>query len=211
MRRVIHKSRWAITLAACFGFAGLAQAQGDAAAIDSGDTAWMMMSSALVLLMTPGLAFFYGGLVRRKNILSVLMQCFLCMCLMTILWVVVGYSLAFGGNSLGGFIGNFDHVLLKGRGIWPGHAGYGTRYGLHGIPVHVRDHHAGPDYRGVCGAHEIQRVLPVQRVMAPGGLLPGLSTGSGAGLKVSSAWEMTGHSISPVVQWCTSMQGSQPS
>ncbi len=116
MRRVIHKSRWAITLAACFGFAGLAQAQGDAAAIDSGDTAWMMMSSALVLLMTPGLAFFYGGLVRRKNILSVLMQCFLCMCLMTILWVIVGYSLAFGGSSLGGFIGNFDHLFLKGVG-----------------------------------------------------------------------------------------------
>jgi Amt family ammonium transporter len=105
---------------ACFGFAALAHAQGDASAIDSGDTAWMMVSSALVLLMTPGLAFFYGGLVRRKNILSVLMQCFLCMCMMTILWVVVGYSLAFGGNMLGGFVGNFDHVLLKGVGYGPG-------------------------------------------------------------------------------------------
>ncbi|MDX1565320.1 MAG: ammonium transporter [Phycisphaeraceae bacterium] len=69
------------------------------------DTAFMLVASALVLLMTPGLAFFYGGLVRRKNVLSVLMQCFMCMCLMTVLWVVVGYSLAFG-ESMGGFMGD---------------------------------------------------------------------------------------------------------
>lgn len=78
----------------------------DAAADISGaDTAFMLVASALVLFMTPGLAFFYGGLVRRKNVLSVLMQCFICMCLMTVLWVVVGYSMAFG-DSLGGFIGD---------------------------------------------------------------------------------------------------------
>ena len=74
--------------------------------IDNGDTAWMLTSSALVLLMTPGLAFFYGGLVRRKNVLSVLMQCFMCMCMMTLLWVIVGFSLAFGADTAGGFIGN---------------------------------------------------------------------------------------------------------
>ena len=86
--------------------------------IDTGDTAWMLVSSALVLLMTPGLAFFYGGLVRRKNVLSVLMQCFMCMCLMTILWVVVGYSLAFSETSIfGGMIGNLDHIFLKGVGF----------------------------------------------------------------------------------------------
>jgi Amt family ammonium transporter len=94
-----------------------AQEEG-AASIDSGDTAWMLASSALVLLMTPGLAFFYGGLVRRKNTLSVLMQCFMCMCLMTVLWVVVGYSLAFSGTSvLGGVIGNLDHLFLRGVGF----------------------------------------------------------------------------------------------
>ena len=82
--------------------------------LDKGDQAWMLMSSALVLLMTPGLAFFYGGLVRRKNVLSVLMQCFLCLGIVTVLWVVVGFSLAFGNDYAGGFCGNpFDYPMLK--------------------------------------------------------------------------------------------------
>jgi len=81
---------------------------------DKGDQAWILVSSALVLLMTPGLAFFYGGLVRRKNILSVLMQCFMCMALVTVIWVVVGFSIAFGGDKLGGAIGNpMDYFMLK--------------------------------------------------------------------------------------------------
>ena len=65
-------------------------AQDEPDPLNTGDTAWMLTASALVLLMTPGLAFFYGGLVRRKNILSVLMQCFMCMCLMTVLWATRG-------------------------------------------------------------------------------------------------------------------------
>ena len=97
---------------------GLLLAQDDVpAAIDSGDTAWMIVATGLVLLMTPGLAFFYGGLVRRKNVLSVLMQCFMCMCVMTVLWVVVGYSMCFG-DSVGGFVGNpMTHFLFKGVGV----------------------------------------------------------------------------------------------
>lgn len=84
-----------------------------AAGIDSGDTAWMLVSAALVLLMTPGLAFFYGGLVRRKNMLSILMQCYMAMCLLTVLWVVVGYSLAFSDEHvLGGFIGSLKYAFL---------------------------------------------------------------------------------------------------
>ncbi len=80
---------------------------------DSGDQAWMMTSSALVLFMTlPGLALFYGGLVRRKNVLSVLVQCFAIACLMTILWVIFGYSLAFSGD--GKFFGDFGKAWLKG-------------------------------------------------------------------------------------------------
>jgi Amt family ammonium transporter len=80
---------------------------------DSGDTAWMLTSTALVLMMTlPGLALFYGGLVRGKNILSVLMQCLISAGLIGVLWVVVGYSWAFGGD--GDFFGNFEHVLLAG-------------------------------------------------------------------------------------------------
>jgi Amt family ammonium transporter len=67
--------------------------------INSGDTAWVLISAALVLLMTaPGLALFYGGMVRRKNILSVLMQCFMCLAIVSVLWVVYGYSLAFGNR-----------------------------------------------------------------------------------------------------------------
>src|SRR5262249_55401207 len=80
-----------------------AHAQASAAALNSGDTAWMLMASALVLLMTPGLALFYGGMVRRKNVLSTFMYSFFTMALVTIQWVVVGYSLAFG-TSQGGFI-----------------------------------------------------------------------------------------------------------
>src|SRR6185312_2451174 len=63
--------------------------------VSRGDTAWLLVSAALVLLMTPGLAFFYGGLVRKKNILSILMQCFMTICLVTLQWVLFGYSLAF--------------------------------------------------------------------------------------------------------------------
>ncbi len=84
----------------------------------AGDNAWMLVSAALVLLMTgPGLALFYGGLVRRKNILATMMQSFAMMGLVTVIWAVVGYSLAFGhGNS---FIGGFEHLFLRGVGLTP--------------------------------------------------------------------------------------------
>jgi ammonium transporter, Amt family len=72
---------------------------------DSGDVAWMLMSTALVLIMTPGLAFFYGGMVRKKNVISTMLQSFVSMAAITVLWVVVGFSLAFG-DSLGGVIGD---------------------------------------------------------------------------------------------------------
>src|SRR5258708_6100173 len=71
----------------------------------AGDNAWMLVSSALVLMMTgPGLALFYGGLVRRKNVLATMMQSFILMAVVTVIWAVVGYSLAFGGDSF--FIGD---------------------------------------------------------------------------------------------------------
>ena len=81
--------------------------------ISSGDTAWLMTSTALVLMMTiPGLALFYGGMVRKKNVLATLMQSFAITCLVTVLWVVIGYSFAFmPGNA---FIGGFDRVFLNG-------------------------------------------------------------------------------------------------
>jgi len=82
-----------------------------AANIDSGATAWVLMSTALVAFMTPGLAFFYGGMVRAKNVLGMLMQNIFAMGLISVLWAVVGFSLAFGGH--GGFIGNLDFAFLK--------------------------------------------------------------------------------------------------
>jgi len=92
--------------------------------VDSGDTAWVLTSAALVLLMIPGLAFFYAGLVRRKNVLSLLVQCFGLMCLITVQWVVFGYSLAFG-PTVGGLVGNLDWAWLKGVGLTP-HETYGS-------------------------------------------------------------------------------------
>jgi Amt family ammonium transporter len=84
----------------------------------SGDNSWMLVSAALVLLMTgPGLALFYGGLVRKKNILGTMMQSFAMMGLVTVLWAVVGYSLAFGHGS--SFIGGFEHVFLRGVSLQP--------------------------------------------------------------------------------------------
>ena len=102
-------------LAAGLGLVSPAWAQ-DAAGPDSGDTAWLLTSTALVLMMTiPGLALFYGGMVRKKNVLSMLMQCFACTCLITVLWLVVGYSLAFTEGSA--FVGGFSRVMLMGLGV----------------------------------------------------------------------------------------------
>jgi ammonium transporter, Amt family len=88
-------------------------------AINAGDTAFVLVSAALVALMTPGLAFFYGGLVRRKNFLAIMMQSFISMGIVTVVWVAVGYSLAFSGD-IGGIIGNLSWAGLHGVGETPG-------------------------------------------------------------------------------------------
>src|ERR1700761_2473336 len=72
---------------------------------NTGDIAWMLMSTALVLIMTPGLAFFYGGMVNKKNVISTMLQSVICMVIITVLWGIFGFSLAFG-DTVGGFIGN---------------------------------------------------------------------------------------------------------
>jgi len=92
-------------------------------AIDSGATAWILASTALVMLMTPAVGFFYGGLVRRKNFISMITLCFVAFALVSIQWVVVGYSLAFGNDptsSLNGFIGNLQYLGLNNVGMEPG-------------------------------------------------------------------------------------------
>lgn len=87
----------------------------DGAGIDTGATAWMLTSTALVLLMIPGLAMFYGGLVRSKNVLGTIMHSFVAMGIISIMWVIVGYSMCFGKNILGGWIGwNNNYFFLKG-------------------------------------------------------------------------------------------------
>jgi len=107
------------TLPALLVLAGTAFAQDAAEAtptLDTGDTAWMLTSTALVLMMTiPGLALFYGGMVRKKNVLSTVMQSFAITCLMSVLWMFFGYSLAFtDGGSMNAFIGGFDKAFLSG-------------------------------------------------------------------------------------------------
>jgi ammonium transporter, Amt family len=81
---------------------------------NSGDTAWVLASAALVLLMTPGLAFFYGGMVRAKSVLNMMMMSFGALGLISVLWVLYGYSLSFGNDAIGGLVGNLDFVGLKG-------------------------------------------------------------------------------------------------
>ncbi len=103
----------------------LAQAAPAAAPkLDSGDTAWMLTSTVIVLMMTiPGLALFYGGMVRKKNVLGTVMQSFAACCLLSIVWMVIGYSIAFGdGGSLNAYIGGFDKMFFNGmtkEGLYP--------------------------------------------------------------------------------------------
>jgi Amt family ammonium transporter len=88
-------------------------------AIDSGATAWILASTALVMIMTPGVGLFYGGLVRRKNFINMITLSFVAFALVSIQWVLIGYSLAFGPD-IGGFIGNLQHLGLEGVGMDPG-------------------------------------------------------------------------------------------
>src|SRR3954462_5034121 len=84
--------------------------------INAGDTAWVLASAALVMLMTPGLAFFYGGMVRSRSVLNMLMMNFMCLAIVGVLWCLYGFSLAFGNDAFGGLIGNFQFVGLGGMG-----------------------------------------------------------------------------------------------
>ena len=122
---------------------GTASASASAQELNQADTAWVLTATALVLFMTiPGLSLFYGGLVRVKNVLSILMQCFALTCLMSLLWFAVGYTIAFGSDGVeqGAFIGDFGtsccwngrlsfcistalSPVLSGHWFWRHHAG----------------------------------------------------------------------------------------
>ena len=105
-----------------------------AADIDTGATAWVLVSTALVAFMTPGLAFFYGGMVRSKNVLGMLMQNIFSMGLISVLWAAIGFSLAFGGDNA--YIGNFDFMFLKDLGSIATLPGYTGDFGLV-VPIMV--------------------------------------------------------------------------
>ena len=117
--------------------------------MNAADTAFVMISAALVLLMTPGLAIFYGGLTRPKNVLSTMMHSFLLMGLGSLIWLIYGYSLSFGPD-VGGFIGNLAHFM--GHGV-----GSEVKEGLtipHSVFLRISgnvcDHHPCPNFRGIC-------------------------------------------------------------
>src|SRR5574344_1222562 len=119
MKKIFASSIAAVAIPMATFAQGAAQAA--APTINTGNTAWILMATILVMLMTiPGLALFYGGLVRQKNVLSVIMQCLACVAVVSIMWVAFGYSWVFGtgfkesGSFLNFFIGGFDKVFLNG-------------------------------------------------------------------------------------------------
>ena len=102
-------------------------------ALDTGVTTWLLVSAALVMLMVPGVGLFYAGLVRRKNIISMIALSFVVLAVVSIFWMVIGYSLAFGPD-VGGVIGNLDYAFLNGVSAFAGEKGYATD-GIHGFPA----------------------------------------------------------------------------
>ncbi|PIR18988.1 MAG: ammonia channel protein, partial [Elusimicrobia bacterium CG11_big_fil_rev_8_21_14_0_20_64_6] len=120
-----HKPEWVVPMAALCAIAlgGLffpeSPVPGTSKTVSAGDTAWMLTATALVLLMTPGLSFFYGGMVQKKNVISTMLQSFIAMGVVSVLWVAIGFSLAFG-DSLGGFVGHpASFIMFRGVGAVP--------------------------------------------------------------------------------------------
>ena len=117
--------------------------------MNAGDTGFMLICTAFVFFMTPGLAFFYGGLVRRKNVVNTMMACGAIMGLSVVMWTLFGYSLAFGGNH-GGIIGDlrFSLVFAEWRRLGAGTlCGYDPTSGICGVPDDVCHDHTGADHR----------------------------------------------------------------
>ena len=135
--------------------------------LSAGDTAWMLTSTALVLMMTiPGLALFYGGMVRKKNVLATVMQSFAITCIVTVVWMVIAYSLAFtDGGSMNAYIGGMSRFLLKGMEVGDAE-GHDPRIGVHVLPDDLRHHHSGADLRRVRRPHEVLRLGDVHGPVA---------------------------------------------
>jgi Amt family ammonium transporter len=161
------------------------------AAVDAGNTAWILASSALVMFMTPGLALFYGGLVRAKNVLNMLMMNFICLGLVGVLWVLFGFSLSFGQSRAGGLIGSssdfyglgnpdvigsvwgFGPIYQVGDPLPSGAVTAGVPVLVFDVPADVRDHHTGAHLRR---GRRPRQVRGLDRLCGPLGhprLLPG--------------------------------------
>ena len=143
--------------------------------MDTGDTAWMLMSTALVMIMLPGLALFYGGLVRRKNVLSTIMHSFFGLALVSVVWVIIGFTLAFGPDVERGLglIGGLDFALFNGVGLEPStvYAHHDPVRAVRGVPADVRGDHAGAHHRRLRRAQALRRVRPVHRPLVDPRLL----------------------------------------
>ncbi len=147
--------------------------------LDTGNTGFMILCTSLVMLMTPGLAFFYGGLVGRKNVLAIMIQSFVSMGWTTVIWYVYGYSLCFSGDWHG-IIGNFHNAFLRGINLntpSPNHTH--SRLRLHRLPDDVRHHHAGTHLGRVHQSRHLQGLHAVSDRMADLRLLPLRSHGVG--------------------------------
>ena len=148
----------------------------------AGDNAWMLVSSALVLMMTgPGLALFYGGLVRKKNVLGTMMQSFILMAVITVLWALVGYSLAFGEGSTVLRRPPLRFPARRRRGAECRLRRHHSTADVHGVPVDVRHHHSGADLRRFRRADEVQRDAAVYGAVGAHRLLPDGAHGVGKG------------------------------
>ena len=140
--------------------------------INQANTGFMLLAAALVMIMTPGLAFFYGGLVGRSNTLSIMIQSFASMGITTAMWWLVGYSLCFSGGS-DGIYGNFHNVFLN-------HVSTNSIIkplgnpddGPDRLPDDVRDHHSGADHRRVHQSSDVQGLPDLPRDLAVVRLLP---------------------------------------
>jgi Amt family ammonium transporter len=165
-----------IGLLAVYAPAVLAQAPAAAPKLDPANTAWMITASVLVLFMTlPGLALFYAGLVRTKNVLSVLMQCFAITCIVTLAWLVIGYSIASATATPGGAAPARCSSPDRGR-----HGqGQHPRERVRDVPDDLRDHHAGAGDRRLRRARALRRHAALQPALAADRVLPARALGVG--------------------------------
>src|SRR6058998_3218047 len=116
MKSILRLAPFALLACATPALAEMVTASAPAPKIDAGDTAWMIAATALVLMMTiPGLALFYAGMVRKKNVLATMAQSVAAACIVSILWALLGYTLAFSGDAPA--LGNFERALLRGIGM----------------------------------------------------------------------------------------------